>query len=152
MRAPGEAGLTLIEMLVVLAIIGVMSSVAMLGLGSTGRGPSAQAEARRLTASIQLAADEAMVTDRPLALNWDGRGYGFVEWDSKRNEWEPHKVPDLGGRHQLPGDVSLTSQSSEPRMPIGDQAPVDFTVTTGSESWNVRFDGLNAEALPVDGG
>ena len=151
-RASEEAGLTLVEILVVLAIVGVMSSIAVLGLGGAGQGASAQAEARRLAASIQLASDEAMVTDRSLALNWDGKGYSFVEWNSQSKEWQPHKAADLGGRHELPDEMSLTGESPDGPMPIGESAPAALTVTTGSQSWQVRFDGINAAAAPAAAG
>jgi general secretion pathway protein H len=151
-RASGEAGLTLVEILVVLAIIGVMSSIAVLGLGGAGQGASAQAEARRLAASIQLASDEAMVSDRSLALSWDGKGYSFVEWNPERKEWQPHKAADLGERHELPDEMSLTGASSNLPVPIGESAPVALTVTTGSQSWQVRYDGINAAAARAAAG
>jgi general secretion pathway protein H len=151
-RASEEAGLTLVEVLVVLAIVGVMSSIAVLGLGGAGQGASAQAEARRLAASIQLASDEAMVTDRSLALSSDGKGYAFVEWNADSREWQPHKATDLGQRHELPAEMSLTGATSDAPVPIGESAPAAFTITTGSQSWQVRYDGINAAAAPAAGG
>ena len=151
-KASGEAGLTLVEVLVVLAIVGVMSAIAVIGLGGAGQGASAQAEARRLAASIQLASDEAMVTDRSLGLNWDGNGYSFVEWNAEAGEWQPHKAEDLGARHELPGEMSITGASEEGPVPIGESAPDAITVTTGLQSWHVRFDGINAAAAPAAGG
>jgi general secretion pathway protein H len=141
-------------MLVVLAIIGVMSSIAVLGLGGAGRGQSAQAEARRLAASIQLASDEALVTERALALNWDGEGYAFVQWDARRNRWQRAGTA-LGGRHDLPEEMTLAADSQDGPVRIGESgaaAPVSLTITAGSQSWQVRFDGLNATAAPAAGG
>ena len=152
MRASGEAGLTLVEVLVVLAIVGVMSSIAVIGLGGAGQGASAQAEARRLAASIQLASDEAMVTDRSLALSVDGKGYSFVEWNAEAREWQPHKAEDLGQRHELPDEMSIAGAGEEGPVPIGESAPLALTVSTGSQSWQVRFDGINAAAAPAAGG
>ena len=155
MRRRRELGFTLVEMLVVLAIIGVMAGVTVLGMGSAGRNASVQAEAQRFAASIQLAADEALVTDRRLGLGWDGEGYSFLEWNSGQGQWQPHGSADLGGRHELPDEMSLEGASSEGPVPIGDGVagePVVFTFTGGSDRWNVRFDGLNAAAVPASRG
>lgn len=137
------------EMLVVLAIIGVMGATAVIGLGGAGRGESVQAEAQRLASSIQLAADEAMVTGRPLALNWDDEGYAFVQWNMERGAWESHGAPDLGTRHELPGEMSLAGDSEQAPVTIGGgfaTGPIGFTLSGDSQSWRVQFDGLNAAA------
>lgn len=148
----GEAGLTLVEILVVLAIIGVMSSIAVIGLGGAGQGASAQAEARRLAASIQRAADDALVADRPLALQWDAEGYSFVRWDPQRREWQPHDA-DFGARYDLPSEISLVAESDVLPLRIEEgSAPLALTVKAGSQSWRVDFDGLNAAAAPAAGG
>ena len=139
----------------VLAIIGVMAGVTVLGLGSAGRNASVQAEARRFAASIQLAADEALVTDRRLGLGWDGEGYSFLEWNSAQGQWQPHGSGDLGGRHELPDAISLAGDTRDGPVPLGDGVtgdPIVFTFTGGSDRWNVRFDGLNAAAVPASRG
>ena len=48
MRRARDAGVTLTEVLVALAIVGTMAGAALLGLGALGRGPSGEAEAMRL--------------------------------------------------------------------------------------------------------
>ena len=152
MRRGAEAGLTLVEVLVVLAIIGIMSGVAVFGLGGASRGATVQAEAQRLAASVQLASDEALVTDRRLALQWDGRGYSFVQWDG--GDWQPHSAPSLGERHELPDAMALAGDSGDDLVPIGAAAasPVGFTLSAGEQSWRVQFDGLNAAAVPAGDG
>lgn len=136
----------------VLAIIGVMSGVAVFGLGGASRGATVQAEAQRLAASVQLASDEALVTDRRLALRWDGRGYSFVQWDGA--EWQPHQAESLGERHELPAAMALAGDSSADLVPIGEAAnsSIAFTLSAGEQSWRVQFDGLNAAAVPATDG
>ncbi len=151
MTSKDDAGLTLVEMLVVLAVIGVMGSVAVLGLGASDRSSSAQAEAQRLAASIQFAADEAMLSDQPAALGWDDGAYWFVEWNPERREWQAHDRADLGKRHELPEQMSLSGNSPRRPVAIGDGSPdsaLAFTLAGGSRSWRVRFDGLNAVVEP----
>ena len=64
MPSPDQAGLTLVEILVVLAIIGVMAGATVLAIGAGGGGVRTETEARRLASRLELAADETMVTDR----------------------------------------------------------------------------------------
>ena len=152
MGRAGEKGLTLVEILVVLAIIGIVGSVAVLGLDGVDRDSNVQAEARRLAGSIQRAADDAMVTEAAAALNWDSKGYSFVEWDPARRTWQGHRLPDLGARHDLPGEMALSGGIKPGRVPVGEGRPLDLTLSGGTERWRVRFDGLNAAAAPATNG
>ena len=83
-----QAGLTLIEVLVVLVIIAVMAGMTVLGLGSLGRGNQAEAEARRLADRLQLASDDVLVAERAPG---DGLGPGRLP------------LPPLGRRGRRPG-------------------------------------------------
>ena len=69
--------MTLVEMLVVLAVVGVSAGVVVLGLGSLRRGDGAQAEANRLADRLKLAADEVLVSGRPMAIAWTPGAYRF---------------------------------------------------------------------------
>ena len=140
-------------MLVVLAIIAVMGSVAVLGLGGVDRGASAQAEAQRLASSIQLAADEALVTDRAAALVLDSGGYAFLTWDPASRTWRDHERLDLAARRDLSVGIEVTGGASAGPLPIADGAGAyRLTVTSPSERWTVLFDGLNAVAAPASDG
>ena len=60
-------GMTLIEMLVVLVIVGVSAGLLVLGGGGL-RETTAQTEANRLADRLRLAADEALIDGRPMQL------------------------------------------------------------------------------------
>jgi general secretion pathway protein H len=154
-RLPRDAGLTLLEVMVALAIIGVMSGVAVLGLNGAGRGMSVEAEARRLSSRLRLAADETLVTGRDLALDWDARSYGFVSWSATERRWTPSKVEALGPRHQLPSDMRLEGAHAEaPALIAGDGIgpPIVIDLKARSVAWRVAFDGLNVAAARATGG
>jgi general secretion pathway protein H len=139
-----ETGLTLVEMLVVLAIIGVTSGAVVLAVGRAGGG-GAQAEARRLATRLALAADETMVTDRALALDWDQKSYRFLVWNGK--EWAKAATPALEP-HRLAVGLTLDAAGTRP-LPIGAEAggpPLEARIGKGKDRWRVRFDGVNAEA------
>lgn len=141
------AGLSLIEVLVVLAIVGVMAGVTTLGLGALGQGAQGEAEASRLAARLQLAADEAMVSGTPLALVWDERAYRFLQWDGVDRAWKAAELGDLGTLHRLAAGLRLQPEGADgpvlitPDLP---QPPVVLPLTDGAGGWRVAFDGFAA--------
>lgn len=149
-RRHGETGLTLVEMLVVLAIIGVIGAATTLSLSGVNRAAGAQAETHRLARSIQLAADEAILTDRWSGLRWDGGGYSFLEWNGARGEWEAHRNDELAVRHSFASGTSLSGSGDAAPLVIGEDIgpPVTFTFRNEGREWKVVFDGLTATAIP----
>ena len=150
----GEAGVSLIEVLVVLAIVGVLAGVSVLGLGAADRSARAEAEARRLADRLQFAADEVLVTSTPLALIWNSDGYRFLSWDRESADWRNAPQPLLGREHALPGALALGRENADPSGAVlitteMAQAPVEFRIAGGPARWQVRFDGFAAAAAPL---
>ena len=143
-----EAGVSLVETLVVLAIVGIMSGLTLLGLGTLDRGTSGESEAARLANRLQFAVDEAIVTAVPLALVWDEHGYRFLAWDAAGARWQWSAHRDLGRRHSLPTTLRLAREGrdSGPVMISPDlpQPPAIVRVSGGGGTWRVDFDGLGA--------
>lgn len=140
-------GMTLVEILVVLAIVGVMAAVVTLGVGAADRGMGVETEANRLADRLRLAADDVLVTRRPLALAFDDEGYGFVRSDGAAAE-----VEALAERHALPPGVTLIGLGTTSPVnidPDGAQPVAAFGLAKGDRRWRVEFDGLNAVARPV---
>jgi type II secretion system protein H len=135
-----------VEILVVLAIIAVVSSIMVLGLGGGGSEPGPRAEARRLAQSLQLAAEEELVTDHVIALDWDSEGYSFVAPEG--DGWKALNASALGERHKLPADINLTINGEQLPVPIDENRPLYLRLGSGSEAWGVQFDGLNATVVP----
>ena len=86
-RSCRGSGFTLIEVLVVLVIIAIISAFAILGLGNLGDDRELQNEARRMTALIEMASDEATLQGRDFGLELSQRGYRFVEFDPLTEQW-----------------------------------------------------------------
>ena len=78
-------GFTLVELMVVIAIIGVAAGAVMLSMPDPR--PTLAVEAERFAARLTLAREEAMMTNRPVALRADAAGYGFESFDGA--VWTP---------------------------------------------------------------
>ena len=155
-----DSGLTLIEMLVVLAIVGIAAGVTMLGLNSADRDARAEAEAVRLARNLSLSVDEAIVGGTPLALIWDAAGYRFVAWSEAGADWQAAAPNILAARHDLRAPLELSVQGWDQPAPVliaasGIGPALAFVIapatTNDSPQWIVDFDGFSATARPEGG-
>lgn len=141
--------MTLVEMMVVLVIIAVAAGATVLGIGAATRAPNAETEARRLSSRLQSVADEAMVTDRPLAFSWDEKGYAFLSWNG--TGWQEGK-DEAHARHKLPAGMKIDMSGRKPPLVIGvdgSGVPAAIGLVTGPERWLVVYDGLAATPIPA---
>ena len=160
-RRRADHGVTLIEMMVVLAIIGVMAGLAMTGLftGSPQRKLSAAAEV--LVQRLALASDEAMVTGRLLAFDARGRSYGFVQW-ADQSGWQPLATGPLATRTNLDDALQIAAYAYDGTA-LGEVGP--YLISPGGDADGFRvelqiegqrrlvlFDGLNAREIISDTG
>ncbi len=143
----GETGMTLVEMLVVLAIIGVMAGAVSIGIGSVTRAPSVETEARRLATRLQAAADDAMLGDRLIAFTVEKHGYGFATMT--RGGQMIARTDDALGFHKLPIGMTVTLTVKPPVIlgVDGSGRPMAATVESGSQRWLVTYDGMTATAV-----
>jgi len=140
--------MTLVEMLIVLAIIGVAAGAVSLSIGAATRAPSVESEARRFAIRLQAAADDAMLGDRMVALTADKGGYGFATVNADGTIPQGTAALDP---HRLPGGMTM-ALSAAPPMVLGlDGAarPLVATLSSGGQRWMVRYDGLTAVASPA---
>jgi general secretion pathway protein H len=132
----GTAGVTLIEMMIVLVIIGVAAGAMTLGLGALGRDNRAEHEARRLAAAIGLGVDAALIAGAAQPVVWDAAGYQI----------------GTGARHALDTSVTLARADGSDAVlilaPDATSQPADFLLQGDGARWQVAFDGLAATVLP----
>lgn len=148
-RRPDQAGMTLIEMMIVLAIIAVMAGAVALGMGSVTRAPSVESEARRFATRLQAAADDAMLGDRTIALTTQKNGYGFATLTADGKAIP--RTDDALGFHRLPGGMVLTLSVRPPVVLGVDGAgkPLQALFENGQKRWQVVYDGMTVRVFPV---
>ncbi len=154
-----EAGITLIEVLVVLAVIGVGAGATM--MATRDRGRDVEAEAMRLARHLTLGVDEVLISGLPMVLRWDAAGYGFGQLPAEMpllapHDWPAAAHPALGARHALPDAVALRLRDAALPVPVVLPASaatrtVTFDLTGAAAGWVVIFDGFTARAVPEGG-
>lgn len=140
-----QSGMTLVEMLVVLAIVAVAAGAVALGIGAGSRESGIETEAVRLADRLQLAADQSMTDDRRMALVWDRASYGFAGLDSSGRP--VGSGPDLLDRHRLPGGMTLAVEPRQPVIPIdpGDRdGRLTARLAEGGRAVTIDYDGIRA--------
>ena len=106
-QARHSRAFTLLELLVVLVIIGIMVSFAVVSFGVLGGDREAEQEARRLTAILTQARDEAALQGRDLGLRLEPTAYEFMSLEPRRGGWEAIADDDLLRRRELPDGLRM---------------------------------------------
>jgi general secretion pathway protein H len=142
---PGpQSGFTLLEILLVLALIGIITSFAVLSIGNNSVAEQLQTEARRLAALVELHRQEAIMLSRQRGLRLHTRGYSFLQLDGD-DEWSVVDSPNLPYQHELaqPVEMNLVIEGrpltleTDPGLPqillLSSGETTDFSVTFASE-------------------
>lgn len=97
-------GFTLIELMLVILIVGIVLSLAVVSLPSSNPEHRLQEQAERLHSLVRLALDEAILSGRPIGLQAETHGYGFLTFTD--GAWKPVLEGPLRFR-DLDADISL---------------------------------------------
>lgn len=144
----GSRGFTLLEVLVVVAIIGIVLAMATLNVGGDRRGDALREESRRFAALIQLADEQAILRSEEWGVRLDAEGYGFLVLDGE--QWVPVGDPvfrerrfdegtrvdlELEGRPLvLPGDESDAREEEEKQDGAVPERPEILLLSSGEMS------------------
>jgi general secretion pathway protein H len=101
------SGFTLLEVLVVVVIIGIISSMAVVSIKVLGGDHEMDQEAARLAAVLGQAREDATLQGRDLGLRLDARGYDFLRYDSRTERWVAVSGDPLLRERSLPDGVGL---------------------------------------------
>ena len=100
-------GFSLIEILVVVIIIGIVSSVALLSLGVLGDDRELRTEARRIQTLLEVVQDDAVLQGREFGIELMRSSLRFVEYDPFLNQWSALIGDDTLRLRQLPEGVEF---------------------------------------------
>ncbi len=79
-----KAGFSLLELLIVVLIIGIVSSMAVLYIDTAHE--RLKSEVQVLVQLITMSRDQAIITGKPMAVTFEETEYYFSQWDGK--QWQ----------------------------------------------------------------
>ena len=99
-------GFTLIEVMVVMVLIGIITSFAVLSVGGGSRDRLAE-EGQRLAALLELHQQEAILRGEVRGIRFTRNGYTLLS-QNDRGEWQAPMADTLLIRRDLPDDLALS--------------------------------------------
>ncbi len=161
-------GMTLIEILVVVLIIGILASIATISVGVLGEDRELERETQRLTDSIALVQEQAQLEGRDYGLRIETGGYEFLRFDGFGQHWleieddpwlRPRELPPgLAFELVIEGRPVLLRRPAQPaaRLPqllaqgSGDMTPYRLTLARPDAGASVTLIGSADGAIEVE--
>jgi general secretion pathway protein H len=114
-----RAGFTLIEILVVLVIIAVLTSIAVLSIGVLGKDRGLDAEGERYADVAAAAIEQAELEGRDFGIRFSATRYEVLTYVARRQRWESVADDRLYAPYELPAGIAV-------RLEI-EGRPIQFT-------------------------
>lgn len=99
-----KKGFTLIELLVVIILLGIVTSLAVISVGTSGVERKMEEEAKRLHALIRLTREESIIQAKEIAFEVSKQDYQFLEYKEKK--WVP-VINKVFKKRSLPAELEL---------------------------------------------
>jgi len=134
-RGELQRGFTLLEVLLVMAVIAIAISLVRLSLFGGGQRYLLETEARQLFGRMQLAQEEAIIFNRPLGLFFFSEGfepnyYVNYEWLTfEEGKWVSYQGDEFFARHQVPSIVSVVAETEGKKIPIDGTYPEESPIS-----------------------
>jgi len=124
------SGFTLLEVLVVVVIIGIITSMAVISVNVLGGDHEMQQEAERLQAILIQSREDALLQSRDLGLRLDETSFEFLEYDGRTERWRPVLGDPLLRERTLPPGIRVRLRVEDrdvqlkPRQPATERDPI----------------------------
>lgn len=100
-HSAAERGFSLLELLVVVAIVGILAGAVTLAMGSLGPDREIKSEMDRLSSMVNLLQEESLMQSRDYGVMFSGTGYRFYVYDYQQLKWIPAQGDRLLETHAL---------------------------------------------------
>jgi len=157
-------GFTLLELLVVIVIIGIITSFAVLSLGLISPQSELEQHGQRLRALMLLASEEAVLQGQELALQLDGQRYYFLilkdkTWLRINNDpvLRDRELPEhVSASLRVEGEVFEFQTETENRLTprvyffsSGEISPFNLSLSSRDAEYDYRING-NSQGVIKD--
>lgn len=121
-------GFTLLEILVVVVIIAVLTTVGMLSMGNLGQDRGLDAELDRYGDVLAAAFEQAQLESRDYGVHYGPSSYEILTYAPERQRWEPVLEDRLFEEHRLPDGVEFRVEIEGRMLKLGMEKPTDPVV------------------------
>lgn len=118
-----QRGFTLLEVLMVVLLVGIISSVVMLSINSGGEQRQLREESDRLATLLEQASSEAVMQNQEFGLRLTDHGYVFLCLDEAKQRWAACKDEVFRERELADGlEIRMLRQSQLKGLPSSGKA------------------------------